>query len=181
MRACNACVRDACLPLDLDFQGLQMICRAGKATYYSSKKSVGKSRPQGYNPRVLIIALKNLLHDKTQFAVAVLGVSFSVILMAGQIGVFLGFMDNCALMIDNTDADIWITSKNSRNFDFSQPLPERKLNLALRVKAVPSSEKMVFGGARIRTPDAGSEQVVVVGCKPDTRIDCPGGRREGSA
>jgi hypothetical protein len=36
------------------------------------------------------------LHDKTQFAVAVTGVSFSVILMAAQIGVFLGFMENSA-------------------------------------------------------------------------------------
>jgi hypothetical protein len=35
---------------------------------------------------VLIIALRNLLHDKTQFTVAVIGVS--LILLAGQIGVF---------------------------------------------------------------------------------------------
>jgi len=128
---------------------------------------------------VLIIALKNLLHDKTQFAVAVLGVSFSVILMAGQIGVFLGFMDNCALMIDNTDADIWITSKNSRNFDFSQPLPERKLNLALRVKGVASGEKLIFGWSTIRNPDGGSEQVEIVGFNPDTGIGGPWAMREG--
>ena len=128
---------------------------------------------------MLIIALKNLLHDKTQFAVAVLGVSFSVILMAGQIGVFLGFMDNCALMIDNTDADIWITSKNSRNFDFSQPLPERKLNLALRVKGVASGEKLIFGWSTIRNPDGGSEQVEIVGFNPDTGIGGPWAMREG--
>ena len=108
---------------------------------------------------MLRIALKNLLHDKTQFAVAVVGVSFSVILMAGQIGVFLDFMENSALMIDNIDADIWITSRNSRNFDFSQPLPERKLNLALRVKGVASGEKLIFGWTTIRNPDGGSESV----------------------
>src|SRR5438445_11535343 len=93
--------------------------RSFSKTTYLSKKYVGKSHLRGYNPRVLIIALKNLLHDKTQFAVAVIGVSFSVILMAGQIGVFLGFMEKSALMIDHIDADTWITSSNSRNFDFS--------------------------------------------------------------
>lgn len=130
---------------------------------------------------MLIIALKNLLHDKTQFAVSVIGVSFSVILMAGQIGLFLGFMENCALMIDNIDADIWITSKNSRNFDFSQPLPERKLNQALRVKGVASGEKLIFGWTRIRNQDGGSEQVEVVGFNPDTGIGGPWVMREGSA
>jgi putative ABC transport system permease protein len=128
---------------------------------------------------VLTVAIKNLLHDKTQFAVAVVGVSFSVILMAGQIGVFLGFMENSALMIDHTDADIWITSQNSRNFDFSQPLPERKLNLALRVKGVASGEKLMFGWSTIRNPDGGSEQVEIIGFNPDTGIGGPWVMREG--
>jgi hypothetical protein len=97
-------------------------CMTGKLKQY-----VGKSHPPGYTPRVLIIALRHLLHDKTQFTVAVIGFSFSVILLAGQIGVFLGFMDNCALIIDNTHADSWFTSRNSRNFDCSQPLPDRLL------------------------------------------------------
>ena len=130
---------------------------------------------------MLTVAIKNLLHDKTQFAVAVTGVSFSVILMAAQIGVFLGFMENSALMIDNIEADIWITSKNSRNFDFSQPLPERKLNLALRVKGVASGEKLIFGWTTIRNQDGGSEQVEVVGFNPDTGIGGPWNMREGSA
>ena len=130
---------------------------------------------------MLTVAIKNLLHDKTQFAVAVTGVSFSVILMAAQVGVFLGFMENSALMIDNIEADIWITSKNSRNFDFSQPLPERKLNLALRVKGVASGEKLIFGWTTIRNHDGGSEQVEVVGFNPDTGIGGPWNMREGSA
>ena len=130
---------------------------------------------------MLLVAIKNLLHDKTQFAVAVTGVSFSVILMAAQIGVFLGFMENSALMIDNIEGDIWITSKNSRNFDFSQPFPERKLNLALRVKGVASGEKLIFGWTTIRNQDGGSEQVEVVGFNPDTGIGGPWNMREGSA
>ncbi|HEY3196416.1 MAG TPA: ABC transporter permease [Nitrospirales bacterium] len=130
---------------------------------------------------MLIVAIKNLLHDKTQFAVAVIGVSFSVILMAAQIGVFLGFMENSALMIDNTDGDIWITSKNSRNFDFSQPFPERKLNQAMRVNGVASGEKLIFGWSMIRNPDGGSEQVEVVGFNPDTGIGGPWSMREGKA
>jgi putative ABC transport system permease protein len=127
------------------------------------------------------IAIKNLLHDRTRFAIAVIGVSFSVILIAAQVGVFLGFMENSALMIDHTDADIWITSKNSKNFDFSQPFPERKLNQVLRVGGVESGEKLIFGWGLIRTPDGGSEQVEVVGFNPDTGRGGPWAMREGRA
>jgi putative ABC transport system permease protein len=130
---------------------------------------------------VLTVAIKNLLHDKTQFAVAVAGVSFAVILMAAQIGVFLGFMENSALMIDNIDSDIWITSKNSRNFDFSQPFPERKLNQALRVNGAASGEKLIFGWSMLRNSDGGSEQVEIVGFNPETGIGGPWNMREGKA
>jgi putative ABC transport system permease protein len=128
---------------------------------------------------MLTIAIKNLLHDKMRFAIAVTGVGFSVILIAAQTGVFLGFMENSALIIDRTNADIWITSKNSKNFDFSQPFPERKLNQVLRVQGVASGEKLIFGWGLIRTPDGGSEQVEIVGFNPDTGIGGPWVMREG--
>ena len=80
------------------------------------------------------IALKNLLHDRLRFMVTLLGVTISVIMMFAQIGIYLGFMQNASIIIDNTPADIWITSKNSSNFDFPLPFTEGKLH---KVKEVP--------------------------------------------
>src|SRR5438309_11360613 len=99
--------------------------------------------------------------------------------MASQIGVFLGFMENSGLMIDHIDADIWVTSKNSKNFDFSQAIPERKLNQVQRVEGVASAEKLILAWGNARTPDGGSENVEIVGYNPDTGLGAPWAMREG--
>jgi putative ABC transport system permease protein len=108
-------------------------------------------------------------------------VSFSVILMAAQAGLFLGFMENSSLIIDHIDADIWITSKNSKNFDFSQPIPERKVNQVQRAQGVGSAEKLILAWGVTKNPDGGSEQVEIVGYDPDTGTGGPWNMREGKA
>ncbi len=127
------------------------------------------------------IAIKNLIHDKTRFAIALVGVTFSVILISAQAGIYLGFRENAATIIEHIDADIWVTSRNSRNFDFSQPFPERKLNQVLRVQGVASGEKLILGWGIIKSPDGGSEQVEVIGYNPDTGIGGPWAMRRGRA
>jgi putative ABC transport system permease protein len=129
---------------------------------------------------MLTLAIKNLLHDPTRLAIAVVGVAFSVILMAAQGGLFLGFMENSSLIIDHIDADIWITSKNSKNFDFSQAIPERKVNQVQRVQGVTSAEKLILAWGIIKTPDGGSEQVEIIGYNPDTGLGGPWSMREGN-
>ena len=119
------------------------------------------------------IAIKNLIYDKTRFAIALIGVTFSVILISAQAGIYLGFRDSAATIIDHVDADLWITSKNSRNFDFSQPIPERKVNQVLRVHGVASAAKLMLGWGVIKNPDGGSEQVEVIGYNPDSGIGGP--------
>lgn len=125
------------------------------------------------------IAIRNLIHDKTRFAIALVGVTFSVILISAQAGIYLGFRENAATIIEHTEADIWVTSKNSRNFDFSQPIPERKVNQVLRVQGVASAEKLMLGWGIIKNPDGGSEQVEVIGYDPDVGIGVPWAMREG--
>jgi putative ABC transport system permease protein len=129
---------------------------------------------------MLYIAIKNLLHDRVRFAIALTGVTIAVILIASQVGLFMGFRDNSAIIVDHTDADIWVTSKNSRNFDFSQPFTDRKLHQVLRVPGVASAEKLILGWGVIKNPDGGSEQVEVIGYNPDTGIGGPWAMREGS-
>ena len=52
------------------------------------------------------IARKNLFHDKIRFVITLIGVTFSVVLIFAQVGIYLGFMQNASVVIDNTDADI---------------------------------------------------------------------------
>src|SRR3989339_495461 len=89
------------------------------------------------------VALKIILYDKVRSVITLVGVVFAVALIFAQIGIYLGLMETSSVIIDHTPGDIWITSKNSRNFDFSQPFPEYKINSVLAVEGIESAEKLI--------------------------------------
>jgi putative ABC transport system permease protein len=126
------------------------------------------------------IARKNLFHDKTRFLITLVGVTFSVVLVFAQFGIYLGFMRNASIIIDNTPVDIWITSKNSANFDFPLPFFERKLNKAKEVPGVAWADRLILTWASLKKLDGGSENVELLGFNPETGIGGPWKLREGS-
>jgi putative ABC transport system permease protein len=127
------------------------------------------------------IALRILLYDKVRSVITLLGVVFAVGLIFAQMGIYLGLMEMSSVIIDNTPGDIWITSKNSKNFDFSQPFPEYISNQALSVRGVQSAEKLIIGWSMIRQKAGGMEQVEIVGYDPDTRVGGPWRMKTGYA
>ena len=85
---------------------------------------------------MFFVALKILLYDKVRSCITLLGVVFAVSLIFAQVGIFLGLMETSSVIIDKTSAEIWVTSKNSKNFDFSQPIPESIYNQVLATEGV---------------------------------------------
>jgi putative ABC transport system permease protein len=122
---------------------------------------------------MFFVALKIILYDKVRSVITLIGVVFAVALIFAQIGIYLGLMETSSVIIDHTQGDIWITSKNSRNFDFSQPFPEYKINSVLAVEGIESAEKLIVVWGIIKQWDGGSEQVEIVGYNPDTGIGGP--------
>jgi putative ABC transport system permease protein len=129
---------------------------------------------------VVDIARKNLLYDRTRFLITVVGVTFSVVLIFAQFGIYLGFMQNASIIIDKTDADIWITSRNSANFDFPLPFTERKLNKVKETPGVAWADHLILGWANMRLPNGGSENIELVGFNPETGVGGPWRLKEGS-
>jgi putative ABC transport system permease protein len=126
------------------------------------------------------IARKNLLHDRVRFLITVVGVTFSVVLIFSQFGIYLGFMQNASIIIDNTDADIWITSANSANFDFPQGFPEAKLNKVKEVPGVAWADFLILGWVGMRLKNGGAENIELIGFNPDTGVGGPWQLVEGS-
>ena len=77
-------------------------------------------------PMTGLIAVRNLLHDRVRLAVTLTGVVFSVVLIAVQGGLFVGFTSATSCVIENTDAEVWVASRGVRNFDVTNPLKEAK-------------------------------------------------------
>lgn len=126
------------------------------------------------------VALRILLYDKIRSLITVIGVVFAVSLIFAQAGIYLGLMETSSVIIDKTPGDIWITSKNSKNFDFSQPIPEYLYYQVLSRKNVAWAEKLIVTWGLIRQKEGGLEQVEIVGFNPDSMIGGPWKMRSGN-
>lgn len=119
------------------------------------------------------IALRILLYDKVRSLITLVGIVFAISLIFAQIGIYLGLMETSSVIIDHTPGDIWVTSKNSKNFDFSQPFPQYLYYRALSTDGVQWAEKLIVAWGLIKKKEGGTEQVEIVGYNPDTDIGGP--------
>ena len=119
------------------------------------------------------VAIRILLYDKTRSLLTLVGVIFAVSLIFAQVGIYQGLMESSSVIIDHTPGDIWITSKNSKNFDFAQPFPEYLYHKALSTEGVAWAEKLIITWGIIKQKEGGTEQVEIIGFNPDTGIGGP--------
>lgn len=119
------------------------------------------------------IARKNLFHDKVRFAVALAGITFAVVLITIQLGVYLAFLSNVSVLIDHTEADLWVTAHGLENFDFGRPFSEKKLYEVREVPGVKWAEKYLLGWGYWKTPGGSQETVQMVGFDPETMVGAP--------
>ncbi len=119
------------------------------------------------------VALRILLYDKVRSLITLLGVVFAVGLIFNQLGIFLGLMETSSVIVDHTPGDIWVTSKNSKNFDFSQPFPDYVYHQTIADDGIQSAEKLIVAWGIIRQKEGGTEQVEVVGFNPDSGVGGP--------
>jgi putative ABC transport system permease protein len=110
------------------------------------------------------LALKNLFHEKVRFAVTLTGIVFSIILTAVQLGIFLGFIAASTDIIGQSNADLWITSKNVTHVEQGVAFSERKLYQILTIAGVERAEKQIVTlGAQAKKPDGSDEGITLVG------------------
>lgn len=129
---------------------------------------------------MLYVAARILLYDISRSLITLVGVVFAVGLIFNQLGIFMGLMETSSVIIDNTPGDIWITSKNSKNFDFAQPFPEYVQQLVLAEPGVSWAEKLIVAWGIIKQKEGGTEQIEVVGFNVDTGVGGPWDMKEGA-
>ena len=71
---------------------------------------------------IFSVALKNLFSDRLKFIATIVGIAFSVMLMAGQSAIFLGACRDITMMIDRSRAALWIMPTGSLSFEEALPL-----------------------------------------------------------
>ncbi len=113
---------------------------------------------------ILTLAFRNLFHDRVRLAVTLVGILFSIVLVAVQLGLYLGASKIITANIDHAKADLWITLYGAKSFeDGGMLLTPRERHQALATPGVKAVIPLVVKFAEWRKPAGGSTRVVVVG------------------
>lgn len=117
---------------------------------------------------IFTLAKRNLLHEPGRLVVTLVGIAFSVVLIAVQVGLFLGFERMVSVVLDHVSADIIIMPKATENFDDVSVLSGEERYRALGIKGVERVERLVVTGAEWKKPDGGTRSVMLLGSDPRT-------------
>jgi putative ABC transport system permease protein len=111
----------------------------------------------------LTLAFRNLFHDRVRLAVTLIGILFSIVLVAVQLGLYLGARTMIISMIDRSDSDLWVMAYGTKNFEEAQPISMRERFAALATPGVQTATPLVASFTDWRKPGGGTTLVVVVG------------------
>ncbi len=113
---------------------------------------------------ILTLAFRNLFHDRIRLAVTLIGILFSIVLVAVQLGLYLGASNMITANIDHAKADLWITAYGAKSFeDGGMLLTPRERHQALATPGVKAVIPLVVRFAEWRKPEGGSTRVVLIG------------------
>lgn len=125
-------------------------------------------------------AAKTLIQDRGKFSIALLGVTFSLVLVNIQIGLFLGMIRKASLLVDHCEADIWVTHPSIHSADVPAPIPEAWLDRVRGVPGVQEAVSYIVGTSPLMLPSGQYEGVWVVGWDPTSRLGRPWSFSQGS-
>ena len=127
------------------------------------------------------LARKILLHDKVRFLITVSGVAFAVTLVFVQVGLFEGLLSNASVTIEQVDADLWVSARNTPNVDFSNTFPETFVQRVRSVPGVARADNLIVWFGRVALPTGATENAVLYALEDFTGWKIPWRVGEGDA
>jgi putative ABC transport system permease protein len=119
------------------------------------------------------LAIKILLYDKMRFLTTVTGVAFAVMLVIVQLGIFLGMLESASITIEQLDADLWVTAKNTPNIDFANTFPESYVQRVRSVPGVLRADNLIVWFVTVALPTGAKEATIVYALEDFPRWSFP--------
>ncbi len=111
------------------------------------------------------IAVRMMLHDRLKSIGTLVGVVFATLLANQQAGTFMGLLEKNTMLVANTRADVWIVPRTLPTLQQAAPMSISVLHRAQVTPGVAWAEPLAFGGASLKVPGGGTEQLTVVGTR----------------
>lgn len=119
------------------------------------------------------VALRMIWEAKGRFAIAVLGIGFTVMLMLFLLGVYQGVKSGSTSYVLHTDAEIWVGQRNSRNLiKTSSFLTESVGKQLARTPGVKSVDPILRTIAPVEF-DTGNVTLFIFGFDTETQAGAP--------
>lgn len=112
---------------------------------------------------ILTLAMRNLFHDKVSLAVTIVGILFSVVLVAIQLGIYAGTSRIITSVIDHAEGEIWIAAYGTKSVEETGVLTGNERYTALSTPGVARVYPIVSAFSSWKKPDGSSQLCVVVG------------------
>jgi putative ABC transport system permease protein len=111
------------------------------------------------------VAVRMMLHDRLKSIGTLVGVVFATLLANQQAGTFMGLLEKNTMLVANTRADVWIVPRTLPTLQQAAPMSISVLHRAQVTPGVAWAEPLAFGGASLKVPGGGTEQLTVVGTR----------------
>lgn len=99
------------------------------------------------------IARANLLYEWRRYLAAVMAITFAGLLMVVQVALLLGLFATVSVVVDKSDAHLWIGFRNTQSVDLGRPIAEGSDAAAWMHPGVERIERYVAGFADLRRAD----------------------------
>jgi putative ABC transport system permease protein len=119
------------------------------------------------------LAVRNLFHDRVRLVVTLTGIIFAVVLVAVQIGLFIGFTTTTSNVIDNSGADFWVVSRGVGYLEVAVPFSEKNLYHAMATPGVADAQKFIVRFSVWKQADGSQHNCEVLGLDPDSSMGRP--------
>lgn len=119
------------------------------------------------------IARKNLFEDIPRFLVAQAGVMFAVSLVTIQTGILNGFTRSTGLLVDKSEADIWVSSSEMVHLELTLPIPTEQWGRVQQIEGVSRAEALIIKSALWRDLQGNIALTRVIGFDPAGQLFTP--------
>ncbi len=91
------------------------------------------------------LAVKDIRHNFGRFALTTVGVGMLLMIVMGMGGIYRGIIEDATLLVDESDADLWIVQRNTRGpFAEVSRVPANLVHRALAVPGVETAREFVY-------------------------------------
>jgi putative ABC transport system permease protein len=126
------------------------------------------------------LAWKNLFFDRVRLVVTLTGIIFALVLVIVQFGLFLGFLDTTANVVEHSGADLWITAPGIPHVNGANAIPERRRFQALGTPGVKIADKYLLLFSSWKLPSGAQENIQVIGFQLESGLGGPWNIVQGS-